>query len=1572
MEITASFIESEVAVGGPAAIRGFRLQALYALNILLTQKHVKLNLEGHEDLDELDDADAPTNFVQVKALSANLNWSSLGERYIRALEFRAKNEIGDSETVVSFGPVSQELADGLADDGPSRSKLVAKMCKLLKCRKGLAKKALSRLTITRVNPEEIYQEVLQSIRSSPMVSDPRVTVDLLLSWILRLSESRATVSYEDLLARASTISRYCSEIEAHRNHWFTRILPLDCTTGSPSLVRLREEYSAGVAARFEHIVQELDVVRERHLQAIHTSFQTGTSVFFLRGASGQGKSSLAYRYAKDFFPRHLRFELKNCLDTTVIPEIVQAITAQAKLLEESLLILVDVNPRDQLWTLIVRELAELPSVKVLVTVRQDDWNRAAFDPPLNNWKDIELDFAEQDAREFFDTKGQFESRSTVYPCFEDAWIAFGKSGPLLEFAFLIGHAATLRERLAAQVKGLVTADRHSELEIVFLVSLANCCGGRVSVQGLTTAMKLRGTPFFIANLAGEFLVRESDGVVSGLHPVRSTILVELLASLALPSRAEGLAILLPAVADDDLLVYLLNALAGSDYRDWPPLLAALRSYTPKSWNALGACTKALLWAGVKRNIQQNFSLLQEMYSEMGDVLDLVITNLDFGMATKVSPSLDVAFHKNPSRRFDPIRMRWQQYNERWTGAEEVHLPCREWLTSVPLQEVYPPSTPQDWEGLSWFSYWAFQLDISRIRETLASLSLAEWPPEYPLEIGAWTYFTLFLWNIERSELRENLLQRYQRDWQVFDLQISTSNTSARYLVPKRLGRKAFSAIPVRQLGILRALCPQSDAFSLKGFGHRGRDSAKSVDEQLKSGVSRDGLLPPFSVEVNHWFCNLIALPFRPPNWQQYVESALLLRKEISTAFGQVRDALVAHFETGEVLGTLRSELDGESLDLTRLKISQGRYLPTEAIDAFGRVSEASADRHQLEHLFMLGRYSDYIESKKNYLTSAWAFFQQVPWGILSHVATAAPFNLPARLNQIKASLAKHGASGEEFSLSARNLSDAIVRLPELQRQFRNHFKDLCNREELLTLETNETLVTRELYELLLLFESNPHLAYVPDVRQTAQQLARSRIAEMTSAFEKSKTPIPLKQHAKGKADTLLVTYDLPDPLLRRQALPLVVALLRKALGQAESASYGSLLPVVTWRRILTIEKCQGFLLHAVAREIEVRFDPLQSLRYEENVFDYPTVRLEGDDLQQVEHSEIPASSLAPDLMETFLCLVDDLTSMANLEEVPEWKEEVREAVLRYFQERANGSSILLQQTIDLLTEALGPMQQGLDIQDPSLPDKLALFKCLQNFMPALLPPRHEGTSAIIAVDELPDWLKKLNVLIDQGTIDQICGLWERLRLRKASENGNFAFYLDTAQTDEPTTEENTVDPLVLLLEAKQSFESAVFILNRISTAMTDLGAKAEKAGHDVQLANALDPVAKRKLVGQVFHRTTLSIVRFAQLLQSEVTSLDRFSRQAIDSYAKAGELLSAHNSETAEQLAAQIRAELATFVSSASAAAMGVSALQQGITGLPQQTQNLSDAQARAGKVLDELIEVLSWIEAKSLIAAAT
>src|SRR6185312_10436792 len=139
--------------------------------------------------------------------------------------------------------------------------------------------------------------------------------------------------------------------------------------------RLAEEFYKGTYTRYRHIVANLDVIRPDKIDRIASAFAF-RNIVVVHGASGQGKTSLAYRYLHDHAVGRWCFQVHRLDDDGHALRVARALADHARALGVRLLVYLDIAPRNLHWRWLVSALAELSTIEVLVTVREEDWARA--------------------------------------------------------------------------------------------------------------------------------------------------------------------------------------------------------------------------------------------------------------------------------------------------------------------------------------------------------------------------------------------------------------------------------------------------------------------------------------------------------------------------------------------------------------------------------------------------------------------------------------------------------------------------------------------------------------------------------------------------------------------------------------------------------------------------------------------------------------------------------------------------------------------------------------------------------------------------------------------------------------------------------------------------------------------------------------------------------------------------------------------------------------------------------------------------------------------------------------------
>ncbi|HYG35439.1 MAG TPA: hypothetical protein VEC99_11675 [Clostridia bacterium] len=588
-------------------------------------KDEEIQPEGMEDLSTLRDGTL-ISVAQVKAYSEPLSLSSLRPEKADSFLYRSSRLLATHPEcrikLVSFGEVGPELRQALVDGGSALDRLTEKLSSYGFLTKGEAQELLKQIKLEFVNEAELEDAVLSLLRSSMAVGDSPAAFDILQKWLLDCAENSTRISRSRVYEALTNVGRFVAERAEHHLEWFSSILPMEARQISPTEASaLATEFYAGVAARCEHILAGLDIDRPSKLRDLRAAFQK-SRVVILHGASGQGKSTLAYRYMHDAFPDYCRLTISVIDGASHALRIAAAIREQARALNLPLCVYVDVTPGGQGWTELVQQVSRLPNVWTLVAVREEDLRRADLPSHQISCESIPLDMDETEAQSIFKAFSEIVEHR-FFLSFDEAWDRFGGEGPLLEFVHLITQGDSLRSRLSQQVNRLRDSVRlgtlaSAELTLLRLVSVAGAAGARLAIRAVTDRLQLPDPKRTIEIFEKEYLVRISPGgaTLEGLHPIRSAILSELLTDNALSTWEESAAECLPLCEEGTIGAFLFHVFAQPG--DLEAFYGQMNAFHPATWAGLLSCLQGILWWGVWTYVQENMPVFRALYDKCGD------------------------------------------------------------------------------------------------------------------------------------------------------------------------------------------------------------------------------------------------------------------------------------------------------------------------------------------------------------------------------------------------------------------------------------------------------------------------------------------------------------------------------------------------------------------------------------------------------------------------------------------------------------------------------------------------------------------------------------------------------------------------------------------------------------------------------------------------------------------------------------------------------------------------------------------------------------------------------------------
>ncbi len=298
------------------------------------------------------------------------------------------------------------------------------------------------------------------------------------------------------------------------------------------------DYYQGKPAKPIHITLGLPARRKRIEDEIEKSILEN-NITVLKASSGQGKSTLAWQVAYNLHQKGWTvLELKVSEDLSKMSHLVDYLKFKIRT-ECTLLVLDGLSRITENWGELAEKLSELP-IKILITTREEDWSKYGSEiyKLSLSMPEIKLSFQEAgDIYKQFDRKGVVDVNSdkSKNP-FQYYWEQVEKKGLLIEYVYLITQGQMLESRLRKQVKDIAKEENGGtvKLETLRLVALADVCNIKIETLQLNQFLRSENLLQNIdkrtlyLQLEKEYSIRFEDDYIEGLHPVRSSHLLNIL------------------------------------------------------------------------------------------------------------------------------------------------------------------------------------------------------------------------------------------------------------------------------------------------------------------------------------------------------------------------------------------------------------------------------------------------------------------------------------------------------------------------------------------------------------------------------------------------------------------------------------------------------------------------------------------------------------------------------------------------------------------------------------------------------------------------------------------------------------------------------------------------------------------------------------------------------------------------------------------------------------------------------------------------------------------------------------
>lgn len=603
---------------GAVNIRGIRYQILYSLVAALRLYELdsaaaSVRLEGIEDVDLIGFQDGD-HYVQVKTADSPWNWAKLKGPVEGFLEFMRADLSCLFSLTVNFkltGDIGRlaEFNSLTASEQKRIRKKFRKLCREIGGTSDEADDLLKKLEIKCIPEQRVWDELRRQVTDHFKLGSAAVNtyLSVLFARFLEWAASRSSVTKAELDGVRQEVGETLSRETAFQAYGEGLITEVDW-----SIDEKIDDFFDGKSTRPGHIAAGAEVNRPHWIARIEKSL-AATKVCILRSSSGQGKSTLLYRYA------HERWAAKQTLvlriaETPKEVELIRNYLAFRSRLGVPLLLLIDnAAVHTKLWPLVVQQCAAL-GVHVLVSVRTEDWYR--FAQNVTSFEVLEPELDLEEARQIF---RQIKNQGRLHPSIDSPEWAFERIGEphlLMEYVYLLTHGRMLEDRLRDQIKEFTNlSEDPAKTEVLRRSTLADSLGASVNIEELLKGIPLRGDPQSVLNsLDGEYIQLQGEQI-TGLHWVRSDHIARILHE-GFPSRAVTIINVLDAIPKESLPSFIANAICceGDRYALIDRLSEKAKT---ASFDEVLSYADGVFEAGERLYFQENRALFDEAYELLG-------------------------------------------------------------------------------------------------------------------------------------------------------------------------------------------------------------------------------------------------------------------------------------------------------------------------------------------------------------------------------------------------------------------------------------------------------------------------------------------------------------------------------------------------------------------------------------------------------------------------------------------------------------------------------------------------------------------------------------------------------------------------------------------------------------------------------------------------------------------------------------------------------------------------------------------------------------------------------------------
>ncbi len=604
---------------GAVNIRGIRYQILYSIYCSLQYYHEEnysIKLEGIEDLD-LKSIKQKNTYIQVKTSSKMWTWNQYKEVFDNFSKVFKEDNKADFILVSNFQHNNDWQKIINPDDlSKNERKRLEKKVKNINRDFGVDNSSFyNRIKLVTLREGEILDSINRYIFDIYIVVPSNLIPfyrDALFSKFVEIAEKRGIITKNTLDSTWKELNENIARLQEYSAYGQGLISKLEWRIDQ----NIHDFYD-GKRVRSGHIAAQIDIPRLKWLEKIDQAIK-GTNICIIRASSGQGKSTLLYRYAYDYWNERYIYILRSSKSPRE-NELIKEFLKSLRNFDFPILLLIDnADLQIALWPEIAGYCSEI-GIKVLVSIRHEDWFRLS-DPNVTNYEIIQPYLDTDEAKDIFIS---FQKRGKIHQDTSSYLWAYEKIDEpklLLEYVYLLTHGEMLWDRLKKQVENISELrEDKSKIEILRLVSAADLLGSTVKLKKLISLLSFNLDPQMIfESLLDEYIEIKGDEI-QGLHWIRSKHLASLLHGKICTLTDTAIKIL-KIIPVENLSLFISNCVVNG-HIDNVIFLKSLASDVPNhSLNELELVFLGLFLGGEKQyfiNIKSHFDEAFELLGQSG-------------------------------------------------------------------------------------------------------------------------------------------------------------------------------------------------------------------------------------------------------------------------------------------------------------------------------------------------------------------------------------------------------------------------------------------------------------------------------------------------------------------------------------------------------------------------------------------------------------------------------------------------------------------------------------------------------------------------------------------------------------------------------------------------------------------------------------------------------------------------------------------------------------------------------------------------------------------------------------------